>query len=285
MLLLCTGEVPDRLEDPRTRAGDLFDVVLMDQVFGSLPVFWLTSGLIKAMDGRGRRDALVRLNRKMVAALTGGTAWSEDLFTISAFRLAWLFGRLSDPKNAQRAEQFTDQAWSIVEYLSGEPATEARRAAFFAFLRDKRTRSHQAESFFQHFGFGFGSMLDEWRQWVLDQGIGVHEPPPPHIREALYERVLPVIRDRRAPRADRIQAIRDWRKAAYAMGADVLIDLLRDPGDIPREEIIGSLRVVSGLSWGDEPERWQAWWNDLPASREEPSERADRKSDELEVAT
>jgi hypothetical protein len=159
---------------------------------------------------------------------------------------------------------------------------EARRAAFHAFVKDKRSRSHQAESFFQH--FGFGSLLDEWRQWVLDQGIGVHEPPPPHVREALCDRVLPLVRDRQTPRADRIQAIRDWRKAGYAMGADAVISLLRDPGDLPKEEIIGALRMVSGLAWSDEPGRWQAWWDGLPRTWEEPPERAGTEPHGLQLA-
>jgi predicted RNA-binding Zn-ribbon protein involved in translation (DUF1610 family) len=285
LVFLCTSEVPGRLDDPRTLAGNLYDLVLMEQVYGTLPIPWLQSGLVKTLAARGRRDELVRLNRKMVAALASGTAYSEDLFAMSASKLSTLLLRTGDPSSVLRAEQFVDQSWSIVEYLSGEPASEARRAAFHAFLRDKHSRSRPEESFFRRFGFGFGSLLDEWREWVLDQGIGRFEPSPPRIRDAIAGRVLPIIRDRHAPRADRIQAIREWRKAGFAMGADGVVELLREPGDIPKDEIIGSLRAVSGLAWGDEPGRWQAWWDELESTFDEPSKPGETNPDRLPLAT
>jgi hypothetical protein len=77
--------------------------------------------------------------------------------------------------------------------------------------------------------------------------------------------VLPVIEDPLAPRTDRIHAIRDWRKAGAEIGAAALIDLLRNPGDIPKDEIIWSLSGASGMAWGDEPDRWQAWLDELPS--------------------
>ena len=170
--------------------------------------------------------------------------------------------RTNDPRSARRSEQFGDQACSIVEYLAGEQAPEARKAAFRAFLRDKRASRRHEETFFHHFGFGFGSLLDAWRPWVLEQGIGPDLPPPPNVREALLTRVLPVIRDPEAPRGDRILAIRDWKKAGVTLGADTLIELLRKPEDINKDEIIWSLNAVSGMPWGDDPDRWQAWWDD-----------------------
>jgi len=111
--------------------------------------------------------------------------------------------------------------------------------------------------------------LDGWRQWVLDRGIGTHDPPPQLIRDGLLNRVLPAIRDRQAKRGDRLVAIREWANEGFVLGADVLIDLLRDPGDIPREEVIRALAMVSGRAWGDNPDRWQAWWEERQSTSEE----------------
>ena len=266
LLTLCSGEVSGRLDDLRSRAGSLYDSVLIEQVYGTLPASWVDCGISKSLAAVGKRNELVRLNRRMVAALSGGTAWAEDLFSLSANKLSKLLLASNDSGSTLKAEQFRDQAWSIVEYLCGQQAPEPRRSAFGAFVKDKRSRSQQKESFFQQFGFGFGSLLDVWRQWVLDQGIGVPEPPPPHVRDGLVNRVLPVIRDRHAARLNRIEAIRDWRKAGFVLGADALIDLLRDPGDVPREEIVRALRMASGMAWGDDPDRWQAWWDGLPSA-------------------
>ncbi len=82
--------------------------------------------------------------------------------------------------------------------------------------------------------------------------------------------MIPTIRDRQAPRRDRIRAIRGWGNAGYVLGSDALIDLLREPGDLPKAEIVWALSMVSGMAFGDEPERWLAWWDDLPASATSP---------------
>ncbi len=35
-------------------------------------------------------------------------------------------------------------------------------------------------------------------------------------------------------------------------------------GTIPKEEAIWALRMVSGMTWGDEPGRWRDWYKGLP---------------------
>jgi hypothetical protein len=275
IVTLCTGEFPGRLNDPRSLAGSLYDLVLVEHVYGVLPAPWLQAGLARALSAREGPGELARLNRKMVAAMAVGAAEPEDLFSTPARRVSRWLRNAKDTKSHQKSEQFIEQSWSILEYLGGEQAPEDRRAAFRAFLKDPRSRSHQAESFFRHFGFGFGSLLDDWRQRVLDRGTGPDEPPPPRVRDGIVHRLLPVIRDRGARPEDRVRAIREWRKAGYPMGADALIDRLREPGEIPREEIVWALRSVSGMTWGDEPERWRAWWDDLAVP----------EADALDVAT
>jgi hypothetical protein len=284
ILVVGTRQVADRLDDPRAVAGSVLDAALIEQVYGTFLAPWVRTGVARALMACGRPGELVRLNRKMVAALSVGAAWSEELFSISAARMSRLLQEPRTPKRVRKVEQFGEQAWSIVEYLGGERAPEPRRTAFRAFLKDKRSKSRQAESFFQHFGFGFGSLLDAWRESVIDRGIGLDEPPLPRTRDGILHRVLPVIRDRQARRRDRIQAIRDWRRAGFAIGADALIDLLHEPRDIPKEEIVWALRMVSGMAWSDEPERWQTWWDDLPQVWDEPSVLANARADGQETA-
>ena len=267
ILTLCTTPVAGRLDDPRTFAGSLFCTILLEGKFGQFSAPWIQSGITRALAAsRGRAD-WVGLNRRMLAGRSVGMEWSQEFFTTSSTKLSKMFLRTKGAKR-RRFEQFVDQAWSIVEFLAGEHAQESRRTAFRAFLKDKQPGSSREQVFFDHFGFGFGSLLDEWRQWVTKHGIGPDLPPEPRIRDALQNRVLPVIRDRQATPPDRIQAIRNWRVAGTPLGAPALIDLLRDPGDIPKDEIVWALCGASGASFGDDPDRWQAWWETIRSAVE-----------------
>jgi hypothetical protein len=118
---------------------------------------------------------------------------------------------------------------------------------------------------------------------VLDQEIRAYKPPSAPIRDGLLERVLPVIRDRQARHGDRIAAIREWADLGFVLGADTLVDLLREPGDIPKEEIVWALCMVSGLVWGNDLDRWQAWCHDLSSTGDEPLKCASIASDQLLV--
>jgi Zn finger protein HypA/HybF involved in hydrogenase expression len=263
IMALCTGDVAGRLDDARSTLGSLYCLVLLEQAFGQFTAPWLQAGITASLAARRNRGDLYGLNRRILAALSMGIDWSESLFTASANQVGKLLLRTKDQQSVRKFELFNEQAWSIVEYLAGEQATESQKTAFRAFVKDKRPRARQEQAFFQHFGFGFGSLLESWRQWVQSQGYGYGEPPSPRIEDALLNRLLPVIRDPQALRADRIQAIREWRKAGAPIGADALIDLLRHPGDIPKDEITWALAGVSGMAWGDEPDRWQAWLDEL----------------------
>ena len=45
ILALCTGEVAGRLDDPRSLAGSLYDLVLLEQIYGTLPSPWVQCGV------------------------------------------------------------------------------------------------------------------------------------------------------------------------------------------------------------------------------------------------
>ena len=267
---LCTSPVIGRITAPERTIRSLAGYGLLESIWGPRPAGWLQSGLSRAMANCDDPRGLARLNRKMVASLAAGTVMSTEIFTFTPRDLGRLMQRSKDPRNSQKQQQFLDQAWSIVEYLAGEEAPHDLRKSLGAFMRDPRAKTNQEDSFQLHFGTSFGPSLEGWRQWVVDRGIGTYDAPPPKIRDGLLHRVLPIIRDRQAKRGDRLLAIREWANLGFALGADALIDLLRDSGDIPREEIVWALAMVSGMALGDNPDRWQSWWGERQSMLDEP---------------
>jgi hypothetical protein len=85
------------------------------------------------------------------------------------------------------------------------------------------------------------------------------------VRDELLERIVPTIRDLKAKRRDRVDAILGWGSAGYVLRADALIELLHVREGGLKAEAIGSLDAVSGMPSGDEPDRWRAWCEGLPA--------------------
>jgi hypothetical protein len=263
LFTLCTDEVPGRVTDPERTARALLGYYFLDAIHGGLPGAWLQRGVTMALAAGEDPSHRARLNRRMIAAFSRGTAWSSTLFLLTSKGLAKLVRGSADPEKFQEFIQFSEQSRSVVEYLWGERSPGEWKVALLAFLKDRRAKTHPEASFRLHFGFGFSPLLEGWRQWVLDQGIGIHQPPPPRVQEALINRVIPVIRNRKGKRGDRILAIRELGIQGYLMGADVLIDLLRNGDDIPSEEVVWALTMISGMAWGDNPDPWAAWWDRL----------------------
>lgn len=267
---VCTAEVPCRVADPEVAVRSNYASALLEGVQLSLPKPWLQIGVSRKVTFDGKNGECERLNRKMVAAFGRGTALSNELFALTLRDVMGLMRSRNDHRDFQKLDQLGGQSWSIFEYLCGKQAPDERRAAVRALLKDKRLKTHQEESFVEHFGFGFGALLDEWRKWVLGQGIGTYEEPPPRVREALLNRVIPAVRDRQSRSENRILAIREMGVQGFLLGADALIDLLRDCDDIPKEEVVWALCMLSGMAWGDDPDRWQGWWESLPMTGMEP---------------
>ncbi len=180
VMTLCTGSVAGRLDDPRFLAGSLYCTVLVERAFGQLSAPWLHVGITRALAANRSDSDLAGLNRRMLAGRSQEMEYSHELFTMSANKVLKLLLTTTDFQTARRSEQFLDQAWSIIEFLAGGQAPESRKAAFRAFLNDKQASRRHEETFFQHFGFGFGSLLDSWREWVTEQGRGPDEPPAPN---------------------------------------------------------------------------------------------------------
>ncbi|QDV35668.1 hypothetical protein [Tautonia plasticadhaerens] len=260
-----TEASPCRLSEPERTARTLFGFALLDELKGFIPPPWLQQGLGNLLAGGGDRGELDRLSRKMVVALARGTALGpDDLFDRSPRKVVTLAKGWYDHPTYVRFAQFNAQSWSVVEYLGGVAAPEDRRARFRAFLKDMGPKDDQEQVFERHFGHGFGPLLDGWRAWVEGRGIGEYGPTPPDIRDALLERLIPTITDRDAKVMDRILAVRDMGRAGYVFGAAALIALLGDGDEVLKPEAIWSLEAISGLPWGDDADRWAAWWQGFP---------------------
>jgi hypothetical protein len=118
--------------------------------------------------------------------------------------------------------------------------------------------------FERHFGFGFNRLVENWREWVQNRGIGDFALTPTHIEEDLRNRLIPLIENRQANPDDRILAIRNMGTGRHVLGADALLGLLGNGDPIPRTEVIWALEAISGETYGDDADRWTAWWNALP---------------------
>src|SRR5262249_33449371 len=89
----------------------------------------------------------VRLNGKRIASLSRGTAFSSERFLVTSRDLTRSLGGSSESRRFLRFRQFNEQAWSVHEYLWGEPASEERRAGFRTSVKDGRSKPHQGPSF------------------------------------------------------------------------------------------------------------------------------------------
>jgi hypothetical protein len=263
---LSLGAEAHRLSDPERTARMLFAYHAMAGHEGIRPASWLQQGIANVLARSGEPDELDRLHRKILAALAGGQALSStDLFRLKGRSLLRWARTWQDHANFARFAQYNAQSWSIVAYLGVDDAPDDRRARFRAFLGELRRRVSDLEEVFRrHFGQGYDDLLRDWQTWVRSRVLGPHRAPPPTIRDALVERVIPAAGDPERPVMRRIQAIRDVGAAGYVLGADALIDLLRDPDELIREAAVWSLESISGLALGADAGRWAAWWAELP---------------------
>jgi hypothetical protein len=272
ILTVCTEPVPYRVVDVErtTRALFYYHYIFAFASNGS-PAPWLQRGISKALtsDDHDR----TRLNRKMLVSLSRGTTWAADLFTLSDKELVKLLRSWRDHRTFARFEQFSAEAWSLFEYLGGTPAPPERRDRFREFLNESKLKNQPDNTFQRHLGFGFDHLFASWREWVLLQGIGSFMLPSAPVEDWLFTRVIPLVEDSHAKAEHRILAIRYVGVEGYVLGADALIGLLQGCDVIPREEVVWALESISGMPYGDDRERWAAWWDSIPAEIRERRQR------------
>jgi len=283
ILTLCTDELPFRVFDPDETARILFGSYFFIEICpGNPPPAWLQRGISRTLTSDD--DDRARLNRKMLVSLSRGTALGTDLFKLNDKDLLKQIKGWADHRNFERSVQSGAESWSMVEYLGGGQAPEERRDRFRAFLNDNQSKAEPEEVFQRHFGFGFDRLVESWREWVHERGIGSFMPPPMHIRDDLLNRVIPLVEDRQAKREDRILAIRNMGTEGYVLGADALIGLLQGDAAIPREEVVWALEAISGMAYADDPDRWAAWWSGLPTEIREGRRRHEEEGGKASVA-
>ena len=215
---------------------------------------WLQVGISNSVASGGDEMESLRLNRKMLAALSrGDTLGTADFFQRNPRSIIKLVRDWQDFDSFSRYSQLIAQSCSVVEFLCSE---RERLERFRAFLRELTRKAPIEEVFQRHFDHGFETLLERWRLWVVDRGIGSHGPPPHDIRDALNERVIPIVEDAGANTLERIQAIREMGRTGYVFGADALIDILVKDDQIPSNEIVWSLESISGLALGDDVRKW-----------------------------
>src|SRR5271157_3884310 len=253
-----TTEFPaHRLADPERVTRVLLSYFILDTYKKSPSPLWVQMRLANVVACGGDEIEPARLNRKMLASLSrGDSLGTADLFHISPRSIVKLLRDWQDFDNFSRYSQLIAQSCSVVEFLCSEAE---RLERFRAFLREPSKKSSIEEVFQRHCDHGFESLLKRWRSWVVDRGIGSHGSPPNDIRDALTNRVIPIVEDEGANTLERIQAIREMGRAGYALGADALIDLLGKDDQIPSEEVVWSLESISGLALGDDVEKWTDW--------------------------
>jgi WD40 repeat protein len=264
-IALCGAASPKRLVDPMRILRVTLTFFFLETYKGFYPRQWLSSAIaefLAAEDEDGERESLQR--RMLVSVLKGTTLTSAEFFEAKANTLVQWMRNGHDPKSFRALTQFRGQAWSLVEYLCGRGAAEDNRERFRAFLRDLRRRDRLGEVFARHFGYGFEQLLHDWQQWVVVAGIAKHRPPPEYFRQALLENVLPLVRDPAAPLPDVITAVRDMGGHGYVLGADALIAVLHGGREGLRSEAVWALESISGQVLGEDPAKWEAWWNSLP---------------------
>ncbi len=258
-----TTEFPAyRLADPERLTRVLLGYYFLDSYRKGRTPLWLQVGTANLVACGGDEMELARLNRKMLAALSRGTALgTADLFHLNPTSIITLVRDWQDFKKFSRYTQLIAQSWSVVEFLCSQ---QQGLEQFRAFLGGRSSKAPIEEVFNHHFYYGFEILLERWRSWVLNRGIGLHESPPLDIRDALLGRLIPMVQDHEANQLERIQAIREMGRSGYVLGADALIEALRSDDQIPAEEVVWSLESISGLALGDNVERWADWFDHLP---------------------
>ncbi len=253
-----------RLHDVERTARSLFIMYFLGRYKGISLTNWLSNGVGRALSKDVGNTPNWQLNKQMKLALAIGTALDvANLFELLPRELPRLLQRSADHATFARIAQYMSQSESIVEYLAGSDAPADRIGRFRSFLADVQPSSSVEQLFAHHFGYGFKVLLGEWQKWVQERGPESDPLPSPAIRAAIVERLVPTIRDPAQKVQARIQAIREMGSAGFAVGADTLIDLLRDGDERFTKEAVWALESISGRVMGKTPDRWAKWWTGL----------------------
>ena len=266
ILVICDEELPYLVSDKDNSAAVVFCQFFMEVLPGKPHASWVQQGIPKCPT---TDDDLVRLNRRMLASLSRGTVFGAHLFEIIDRELREQLKGCSDHTNFRKFVQFHAESQSVFAYLGGEQAPNERRDHLRAFLADDKAKAQPAKVFESHFGHGFDHLVETWQEWVREQGVGTFTRPPSCIEEGLLNRLIPLLENRQANPEHRTLAVRIMGSYGYALGADALIGLLGNDDAIASEEVTWALEAISGMAYGDDPDRWTAWFSTLSSEARE----------------
>ena len=274
--VLCEADLPERVTSPRTLLHNTLGLYMNERYFGFHAVYWfsrsLAGGIALALDESARAAAL---RKAKVAAARGGLLTAADLFRTPDHEMMLRLNLHSHTPDVWQLDVLSAQMKLLGDYLFGNGATDERRGQYRRFVQGLMRHDNLEARFTQHFGYGYDQLYADWKAWMLAQPDGPHVPPPKEIHDAIVHKLVPVIRDPDAPLEERRKLIRRLGSGGYVTGADALIDLLRPVDEISncaarplelRQPAIDALEFISGQTFGDDPARWDAWWEEVQAS-------------------
>jgi hypothetical protein len=258
--------VPRRPVEPARLQRTLFSHFFLQSAKGFLVPNWVGMAVAQVVGYGDDRGQQRRLNRKVLALRArGGPEDQGWLFRTRGPGVVTWLRRWRDFDSYRGLARLFAYGRSLGEFLAGDLAPADRRTRFSAFVTELGRRDDAGRVFERHFGHDFARLLHDWRQAVAALGVGAHEPPPAHVREALLHRVLPRVEDPGADPWDRTRAMREMADAGYLLGADALIRVLEDEGPL-RREAASALELISGTAAGEDVRHWWEWWHNLPTA-------------------
>ncbi|HVC92916.1 MAG TPA: hypothetical protein VND64_04455 [Pirellulales bacterium] len=268
-MALCERASLDILKEPSHLFRRLLANYFIHTYKRRMPPAWLGAclrALVATQDGDGE---LRRAHRYLRAC-----RWSERETRLGPWgvpndeilRASW---NRQEPTSARLIAGFENQATSLAYYLAGVEAGE-RRHQFRGFLRELDHKQPQEAVFQRHFGLGFEEAARGWRAWRARHDGESHDAPPNILERHLRETLLPSVRRTAAPDDERRGAIAAMRDGGYTLGADALIGVLRESNPTLTSEAVWALESISGRNLGDDPGRWQDWFDGLPGATPTP---------------
>lgn len=233
---------------------------------------WLNGGLAHVVAHEGDAARLARQNRRVLADLAARRTLDAKAFFAPLPRIVWNLKLPAERDLAAVARHAAREAQqhSFMEFLCGGGATPERRLAFQRFLADPRRQKRQDEALVASFGCSPETLLDDWRQWVEQLGVGQHVPPPAEYAEVLASGPVAKIENEQAPLIERLRAVRRLGREGFTIGVDALIGVLRHGPEDLAAEAVWALEAISGRPLGADVAAWEAWRESLPGEAVSP---------------
>ncbi|APW59445.1 hypothetical protein [Paludisphaera borealis] len=270
-LAISTEEARTYIVDNNATLRSFYCTAFMEDRRFPPSLLWLKLGIARFVS-RPEEDEAQRIDRKMAASIANGTTRGTDLFSLRPKRTAQLFRKWYDPGSFREYAQIHFQTASIFRFLIEGGTSPERLAALRGFLSDLKEGSKIEELFASRFGFGYEEFLRRWNDSILGQGQGRHVPAPRRIADKIQNTIGAFAKDPLQPVMDRIVAVRDLGMGGRIEGADILIELLRNPkSEVPEAEIVWALEAISGRILGPDPETWSAWLQEQDVHSEAPA--------------